>query len=184
MLTSSCTAPVKDDIEYEVRTFQLGFGDKQTPYQAAPSPEVEKLWRDLYSTGIPSLIPLDAALQLPNMTIPFPHDEEGRYIISLDVFHQLHCLDRNFARHDETDEELLGMDHIDHCVDLIRQSLMCNADTSVLTWAWDIATKTNVPHVDVAHVCKNFDKIQVWAAGYSAHGREFDAEFETANDTL
>ncbi|CAK7198510.1 hypothetical protein SEUCBS139899_001171 [Sporothrix eucalyptigena] len=194
-------APVEDVIEYEVRNFQLGFGDGRTPYQAAPSPELDKLWRDLYSAGIPSLISPDAASQLENKTIPFPHDEDGRYMVSLDVFHQLHCLnmirmalrpdhykghtalqDRTFSRHEDADEELFGTDHIDHCMDSIRQSLMCNADTSVLVWSWDAATRANIPHVDVAHVCKNFDKIRSWAFVHSAHDREFDATFKAANE--
>lgn len=44
--------------------------------------------------GIPSLIPLEMAAKLPNKTAMFPHDEKRRYIVALDVFHQLHCLVR------------------------------------------------------------------------------------------
>lgn len=32
------------------------------------------------------------ASKLPNKTVLFPHDAEKRYLIELDVFHQLHCL--------------------------------------------------------------------------------------------
>lgn len=41
-----------------------------------------------------SLIGREDAAKLPNKTVIFPHDPERRYIVELDVFHQLHCLVR------------------------------------------------------------------------------------------
>jgi hypothetical protein len=45
--------------------------------------------------GLYQLIPKEQAAQLANKTIIFPHDRERRYIVELDVFHQLHCLVRD-----------------------------------------------------------------------------------------
>lgn len=42
--------------------------------------------------GVYQLIPKEQAVQLANTTLIFPHDPERRYIVELDVFHQLHCL--------------------------------------------------------------------------------------------
>lgn len=44
-----------------------------------------------------SAIPKSQAALLPNRTVPFPRQEEN-YIITLDVFHQLHCLVRPFLK--------------------------------------------------------------------------------------
>ena len=51
--------------------------------------------------------------------------------------------------------------HQDHCIDSIRQSLMCSADISPVIWHW----KKDGFKQDMnnTHVCRNFDKITDWA---------------------
>ena len=83
----------------------------------------------------------------------------------------------------QVDEELFGAEHIDHCVDSIRQSLTCNADTSVLTWNWNHGKQQHVPRASVAHVCKRFDKIQEWARAHAVH-QDWDPQFRVLNDPL
>ncbi|PPR03356.1 hypothetical protein CVT26_007795 [Gymnopilus dilepis] len=66
----------------------------------------------------------------------------------------------------------LSEEHISHCVDSIRQSLMltktidadkrCNADISVNVWQWDPVMKSVKGHSTQAHTCKNFEKIWEW----------------------
>lgn len=92
-------------------------------------------------------IPKSQAALLPNRTYPIKQ-KPGYYIAMLDVFHQLHCLVRmtvdfsvsysffyrnlrqNMIRqalhrdYYAWDEEHLREEHISHCVDSIRQSLM------------------------------------------------------------
>lgn len=55
--------------------------------------------------------------------------------------------------------------HIDHCVDSIRQSLMCASDVSTVVWQKipDINEEVIRIHSDVLHTCRNFDKIRQWA---------------------
>jgi len=88
-------------------------------------------------------IPRPAAAQLVNKTLPIP-GEPGQYAILLNVFHQLHCLNMLRKRlYDKTDyppdHETMGMEHMEHCYDSLRQSLMCSADLTPLPWAWDEA---------------------------------------------
>ena len=42
--------------------------------------------------GLHQLIPQEQAAKLVNRTVLYPHDEQRRYVIEIDVFHQLHCL--------------------------------------------------------------------------------------------
>lgn len=53
--------------------------------------------------------------------------------------------------------------HVDHCVDAIRQSLMCSADISTVVWQWSDGLQKNVFQGGVAHMCRDFDMIQDWA---------------------
>jgi len=42
--------------------------------------------------GLIQLVPKEKAAKLTNKTVIFPHDEQRRYAVEVDVFHQLHCL--------------------------------------------------------------------------------------------
>ncbi|KAK3317707.1 hypothetical protein B0T19DRAFT_435447 [Cercophora scortea] len=188
-------SPAQDALEYEVRKFRLGLDGDTTEFQGQPSPELDKNWSNLYDMGI-NLIPRGMAAKLPNKTIIFPHDEQRRYLVELDVFHQLHCL--NMIRqalhpeyykphtpgpHPGEEDELLGHDHVDHCVDAIRQSLMCNADISVLTWRWNRKQKKNMEMGTILHTCRRFDKIQDWARKHAVY-HNMDNEHREMNDPL
>ena len=66
------------------------------------------------------------------------------------------------------EDMLLGSHHIDHCVDSIRQTLMCNADITPLTWTWDDRRQKHFNRGTVLHTCKRFDKLLDWAGKHAA----------------
>lgn len=130
--------------------------------------------------------------------------------MELDVFHQLHCLVnipspketrddltfKNMIRHAlspehykgympglDGEDELLGFHHINHCVDAIRQSLMCSVDVSVLTWRWDETKQINAERGTILHTCRNFDKIRDWAWEHAITDT-FDMDYHVRNDPL
>ncbi|KAI5865342.1 hypothetical protein GGS23DRAFT_618392 [Durotheca rogersii] len=146
--------------------FSSGFGIQQSLFQGPPSETNNKLWESLYNFGI-SRVKAHEARQLPNKTLPVP-DNEGGYIVQLSVFHLLHCL--NLVRrglYGEVDmtnkHDLLGIEHLDHCVDHIRQSIMCSADTAVLTFARQTPNGRAKAVAEVLHGCRDFEAIQRWA---------------------
>jgi hypothetical protein len=53
--------------------------------------------------------------------------------------------------------------HIDHCIDTIRQYMMCNADITPTTWVWDAKEGKSKAVANVAHTCRNFDDVKAWA---------------------
>lgn len=69
----------------------------------------------------------------------------------------------------ESEEVLkyLKLEHIEHCVDSIRQSLMCHADVSTLVYQWNKERQRMQFHGDVAHSCRNFNKIRDWAKSHA-----------------
>ncbi|OJJ42237.1 hypothetical protein ASPZODRAFT_155448 [Penicilliopsis zonata CBS 506.65] len=110
--------------------------------------------------------------RLVNKTIPIP-EYPDEYIVELDVFHQLHCLNlvRLKAWTAENPEygdngvnpHLQKMDHIDHCIDTMRQSLMCSADISPIVWNWDPASQSAKGRASTLHTCRDFEAIRQWA---------------------
>ena len=55
--------------------------------------------------------------------------------------------------------------HIDHCIDSLRQYIMCNVDISMITYGWDPKERhgTPVPDFNMQHQCVNYDRFSQWA---------------------
>jgi hypothetical protein len=57
----------------------------------------------------------------------------------------------------------LSMTHIDHCVDMLRQSLMCTSDITPIPFAWYPKYEAVLPTTGITHTCRDFEAIQDWA---------------------
>ncbi|KZP29098.1 hypothetical protein FIBSPDRAFT_1039098 [Athelia psychrophila] len=122
----------------------------------------------LYTFGV-SKIPKSDAPKMLNRTVAIPGDEEN-YVIALDVFHQLHCLNmmRQALAPDHYPMSRIndGFDHVDHCANSLRESLMCSVDITPNTWIWNPEAKNGTgrtsPRLDNMHTCRDFDKVRDW----------------------
>lgn len=63
--------------------------------------------------------------------------------------------------HDPNEEE--AMHHLDHCIEMIRQSLTCSADITVDVWAWNEQKQMVTVRADNMHTCRDFEAIRQWA---------------------
>ncbi|KAJ4470470.1 hypothetical protein J3R30DRAFT_3711809 [Lentinula aciculospora] len=154
-------APAQDAVQYEVRRFNASFRTDITKYQGTPTEEIDKNWEDLYRYGV-NQIPASEANKLVDKTVPIPGDEDN-YIVTLEVFHQLHCLNllRKSLYPDHYPTSLVN--HLDHCIDILRQALTCTVDINPLSWYWYEPRKATETKLDGAHKCIDFEKIQEWA---------------------
>ncbi|KAF2766845.1 hypothetical protein EJ03DRAFT_329740 [Teratosphaeria nubilosa] len=142
----------------------------KTKFQGRPSAKNNEAWSDLILRGL-TRISADEAAPMHNKTMPIPDDPE-HYIISLAVFHQLHCLNAiRFAVWNETmdvekeaQHHETKISHLDHCVDLLRQALMCAADITPFVWARDPRDGKLHGITTTAHTCRDWDPIEQWAA--------------------
>ena len=58
--------------------------------------------------------------------------------------------------------EHMDKSHWSHCIESIRQSLVCSADISPLVWQWiDRVQEVRIVG-KIAHTCRNFEKIREW----------------------
>ena len=124
-----------------------------------------------------SQITAESAAKLPNATTPFTHDASF-YIVELDVFHQLHCLNslRKLAYPDVytidltsgSEEAAENIYHMEHCYEQLRQSLQCSSDISTIYWEWSVKKQKMFGNVRTTHTCKNFEKIRDWAVEHKA----------------
>lgn len=104
---------------------------------------------------------------------PTPKPSKGindHYYATVKVYHQLHCLDitRKFIwwdhyQHVDTfqDPPEMVWEHVDHCIDLLRQVLMCNSDIGLIFYT-DVGNRQPVARVSTTHLCRNFSEITDW----------------------
>ncbi|KAF8319623.1 hypothetical protein DL93DRAFT_2053465, partial [Clavulina sp. PMI_390] len=165
-------APANDVVEH----VHVRFPDIHdiTAFGGPPTDEVDKAWNDLYRFGI-SGIPRSMASKLEGPTLKFYNDQE-HYVVVMDVFHQLHCLNALrktlYPERYPTNNLTFGIgshvEHLDHCANSIRQSLMCNADMTPIRWKWNPRARVSDPHFTNVHTCKNWDRISDFARSVAA----------------
>lgn len=57
----------------------------------------------------------------------------------------------------------LGAEHLGHCVEAVREALMCAADVSVIVWQWNNVSRKAQAHGGIVHSCRDFDAVRDWA---------------------
>ncbi|KAF3802774.1 Cyclochlorotine biosynthesis protein O [Colletotrichum gloeosporioides] len=176
-------SPAQDVIEYQLQTFTQGFGDGVTEYWGAPSEEMDQRWAELWHFSVGEAITRDEAQRLSNTTSTLGPRHPGLYWIKLDVFHQLHCL--NALRMSVWPEyysdpyyaAILEKDHLAHCIDSIRQSIMCHSDITPLVLQWDDNLQKSRHRANLPHSCRNFDKIREWAVKRAIAQMTYDGDW-------
>ncbi|RSM04100.1 hypothetical protein CEP52_007072 [Fusarium oligoseptatum] len=140
-------------------------------------PKVDKAWDHITSDVGDQMITRDdldrLGLDPTSLTIKNPKTGKVGYRVGMQVFHQLHCLNllrqHSFKEYysdkggdiEAEPEEL--REHLDHCIESIRTSLMCESDTGVYTYKHFEGFKTHWPDFSTLHTCRNFDAIRDWA---------------------
>ncbi|TVY57693.1 Cyclochlorotine biosynthesis protein O [Lachnellula cervina] len=169
-----------------------------TPYMGIPTNKTDLLWENLYDSLAVSKISRSEANLLPHPTLRIPGTED--YLVQLDVFHQLHCLDdlrmllypERFPGLEELKDEngVINRDghefrHWDHCIDALRQTIMCHSDVSPVSWHLNMPKRNVIiPQLSTTHTCRNFTKIQEWARENSAGDWNYMVDSKEAADEI
>ncbi|KAK3302844.1 uncharacterized protein B0T15DRAFT_400731, partial [Chaetomium strumarium] len=145
---------------YSTTTFNGTFM-QETIYRRLGSPEVDSAWEALGIDYRPSVIPEQEghAGGLTKHHVQRAKKYEGGYSVQVEGLHHLHCLNLvrkslyfNYNHYKtindddfDVEEDILKY-HVTHCLDIIRQVLMCNADTGVLGQVWTQQSSRRHPH--------------------------------------
>ncbi|KAH8432921.1 oxidase ustYa family protein [Aspergillus melleus] len=166
------------DIKYHVEEFNGEFIN-QNIYRQDASPEVDAAWEALGTDYRPLRVPPEDGEKsgISSDHVKINDEYGGGYPANLEGLHHLHCL--NLLRkslyynydyyHERGEGAFVNADHVvrihvSHCLDILRQQLMCTIDTGVLGRVW-VFPDEPTPFVDfnTKHKCKNFDAIRQWA---------------------
>jgi len=107
-------------------------------------------------------------LEKANLTSVPLKDNQGGYLATLDVFHTLHCVNKirkSYYSDYYHDPNPLAdqQEHFDHCIDLLRQVVMCHGDVSLHTYEWIDDYRWPWPSMKTEHQCRNWNKLMAWS---------------------
>ncbi|KAJ0109998.1 uncharacterized protein J7T55_014800 [Diaporthe amygdali] len=192
-------SPANEAVEYvQAKHFRAALFNL-TEYMGYPTADgrTDQLWSNLYNFGISKISKEEAAkLHTPTLAIPGTED----YLIELDVWHELHCL--NDIRKVFYPEVYGGLEevtwpngtinrdtdafrHWDHCIDSLRQTIMCHADVAPIPFHVNVPDKKGIfPRLATTHTCRNFDRIQQWAKDNWAGAWDFNLNPEKADEII
>ncbi|KAE9374151.1 hypothetical protein N431DRAFT_464439 [Stipitochalara longipes BDJ] len=164
----------EDGVIYKTQQF-IGSFNHQTPFTGV-GPEVDAAWGNI--TDAPTGGAIGITKEQWEEVNPFHEwpvmlEEDhgtGRYLASLDVFHQLHCVDllrKSIHReyYNEHEGSFAGAPEavvMEHCVETLRQTLMCHGDMSLLTYNWVEGRDMPYPNFNTIHTCKDWDTLVAW----------------------
>ncbi|KXL48195.1 hypothetical protein M433DRAFT_27669 [Acidomyces richmondensis BFW] len=167
-------SPAQDIVKYSKVEFGKYFADR-SPYLQGASNDIDAKWEDLYNFGLSGLT-YDEASKLLDPTAHLPHDK-STYIVTLGVFHQLHCLNHlrkalypdehpglwQYHANGTVDHSTILSLHWDHCLDVIRQALMCQSDITPMPFFYRESDDNIYSSLETTHYCRNFEDIKDWA---------------------
>ncbi|EED79895.1 predicted protein, partial [Postia placenta Mad-698-R] len=56
---------------------------------------------------------------------------------------------------------------LDHCIEMLRQRIMCTGDVGMITFDWVKGHKKPYPNFSTMHVCRKLDNILDWSARHA-----------------
>ncbi|KAH6644865.1 hypothetical protein C7974DRAFT_420282 [Boeremia exigua] len=167
--------PVRDVVDYVPYEFHA-FEDNGE-YAGYPDDTKDQMWQDLFSFGM-IRISEEESKNLVQPTFQIPNTDE--YLIELEVFHQLHCLNQlrqafyperwphlwQYTPEGKIDYAGRQYGHWEHCIESIRQSLICHSDVTPITIHYNAtAVPKSGGDFKIEHTCRNFDALSDWARG-------------------
>ncbi|KAG2148152.1 uncharacterized protein EDB93DRAFT_1250210 [Suillus bovinus] len=143
-------------------------------YTGSPSPELDAIWDRLTWDARTVRLTAEQLLRIGEKPSPvmvrYPEEYGGGYMVAVEFIHQLHCTDmlRRVSWGDrspghgvyEPPEEFRV--HLDHCIELLRQVIMCRGEVTMITYDWVEGVKDPFPNFNIPHRCRNFEKAWDW----------------------
>jgi len=163
-------ADINRAVQYEIQNAEGRdeFGQNpDTSWKGRPTQQNLQKWSDVMQLGIVAITEAEQdALGLNTTRSPYSNE----LFIILQVYHDLHCLKimrESFWSFVEGGTASWGLKlHFDHCIDALRQVVMCYADLSPIPKTPGAIDATR----NINRQCRNWDAIENWAKSRNTTG--------------
>ncbi|SMR58931.1 unnamed protein product [Zymoseptoria tritici ST99CH_1A5] len=166
--------------DLSLRRFDRFHFHLNSEYTAPPSEKVERAWAD-FGIWLPHFIlpkSLGPTFGLNNSHYWIPEETHGTegYPVVPEMIHQLHCLnsirkslyynheyyaEKSTQAGEEMDESFMKA-HLNHCVDALRERLLCLADVGVTPFLWRDEEGRTMPDFETEHKCHDHNAVISW----------------------
>ncbi|KAK3076613.1 hypothetical protein LTS18_012535, partial [Coniosporium uncinatum] len=166
---------------YPNGTLYQVFSADEPRYAGTPGSDLDDAWDTLlggrYIRFLDSEVTaLNMDEGLPNLSPIFPNassDNSGQFYGGPDMLHSLHCLnimrkqiDIDYYRdHVKLPQDLWRM-HIDHCIEHLRQAVMCHGDLTPVTLRPIVLANGTMKYLlgetERLHTCRNGEVLREW----------------------
>ncbi|KAI1191418.1 hypothetical protein F5B17DRAFT_426584 [Nemania serpens] len=164
-------SPVQGFVGYEVRKPKASSYGKHDVLGGPPTEEQDNAWDHLVNGSFFNAS-LDEFLRAGESLENLVELTDGGFLASIGVYHELHCIrqlrlyvykDIYYPRLNNAENWYL-QDHLDHCLEALRQTIMCNGNTAVTSFYWrSPQSKSPEPRTNAYSVCAKWDTIESWA---------------------
>ncbi|KAK1488488.1 hypothetical protein CABS01_02118 [Colletotrichum abscissum] len=159
---TSAFSPLMEHIPHRfVQARTNGSLEYPSKFRGRPSQELDENW-----DRISIFRPLD---------IPVSNEEYNKFGESLQTASLLRkAIYYNIDYYRETGFDFRGNDeqmiqtHIDHCIEILRQFVMCHADVGLVASHWVADANHPWPDFNTNKICKDFDGILEWTLSHQA----------------
>jgi len=143
-------------------------------YFGPPSDEIDAAWDKLLMPIEMTLSEGEAKAQWGDRYTDYWREGQGIHAV-LDVFHTLHCL--NFVRKAFYLDRypytpLHGEVHLEHCLDIIRQTIQCQGSTTMIPAKFFEGVGHIYIDANQVHTCRDIRALRQWADD-RAPGRQY-----------
>jgi len=177
----SAYSPIFDKVEVSMSTRRMNASfvnsHPSSIYRGKPSPEVDAAWNRIANVNPISLSSseVDRLGFDSSQTARFPDVfglGDDAHIARIDSLHTIHCLDRlrkdldfdyyyNTTFPDGKPNEVHKI-HTSHCLFVVLQNLMCNANVDPYMHYWVDTQDTPLPDFSANHKCRDFEALLQW----------------------
>jgi hypothetical protein len=170
------SSPLLPALHYGIRTVNHNFEDTN-PFHGAPLSAIESQWM-VTLNGAHELRLTPTQMSTFNLTSVQLANGSNDYMVQPVAYNMLHCLYTiyKYAHPDFYGPDPFGPEwvknHTDHCVDNLRQYVMCHGSTGFSTFRWEQARKIPWPVLDSREVCVNWTRFDGWVGGHSVDEEE------------
>ncbi|KAH8811617.1 hypothetical protein F5884DRAFT_749984 [Xylogone sp. PMI_703] len=145
-------------------------------YFGPPSQEIDDAWQNLWAPWGFSISEEEAKAAFGDKYVEYYDAVEGGYTAGLDIFHTLHCVDFvrrafNLERYPFT--PLHGPLHLQHCIDIIRQSIICYGSTTLIPTKYYRGIGHNYIDSNQVHTCRDIGELRDWVRERQKGGKYY-----------
>ncbi|KAH8880797.1 hypothetical protein GQ53DRAFT_669188, partial [Thozetella sp. PMI_491] len=154
--------------------FAGSFG-QESKWRGDPNPELDAAWDAIATRRVLQGVTKEDVVRLgklSNSTVQIPEEYGGGYMASVEATHQMHCLNmlrKASYREYYKDKEPNFFNHakhqlhlVDHCIEALRQVIMCNADMHIITYDWVGHVTYPWPDFSINKQCRNYESLMDW----------------------